>query len=149
MLSTDQKSFLLKAYQAAIVSGHIFPGVAAAEAALESAWGTSKLARMANNLFGLKKPQNWTGPVIDIPTREYLNEKWVTVPATWPVFPTWVESFTSRMETLRRVPRYAVSLAATTPEDFAIEVSSKWATDPDRAANVLSIYRNHRDILKS
>lgn len=148
MLNQVQITFLTKAYESAKTSGHIFPGAAAAEAALESAWGTSKLCRLANNLFGLKKPEVWTGPTINIATQEFLDGIWKTIPATWPVFPDWTASMVERMNTLHRVSRYASVLGCTTPEDYIIEVSSKWATDPERAANVLSIYSHHRDILK-
>jgi flagellum-specific peptidoglycan hydrolase FlgJ len=53
-----------------------------------------------------------------------------------------------RMRVLRTVPRYAGALEAKTPEDFIIDVSTEWATDPERAANVLSIYHHHLNILK-
>jgi flagellum-specific peptidoglycan hydrolase FlgJ len=52
------------------------------------------------------------------------------------------------MRVLQTVSRYAKALAAPTPEDYIIDVSSEWATDPERAANVLSIYRHHLNILK-
>lgn len=148
MLNQAQIQFLTKSYAAAKSSGHIFPEAAAAETALESSWGTSKLCLQANNLFGLKKPESWTGPTISIPTREYLNEQWVTVPAVWPVFPDWQTSYTERMHVLLVVPRYASVLGATTIEDYIFKVSHTWATDPERAANVLSIYNHHKDLLQ-
>lgn len=149
MLASQQTEFLQKAYGSAKLSNHIFPGAAAAEAALESGWGTSSLCLKANNLFGLKKPQHWIGPTINLPTREFIDQQWITVMATWPAFKSWIECMEERMNTLKRVPRYAPALSATTPEDFIIEVSSAWATDPDRAKNVLSIYRKHINLLKS
>lgn len=147
MTTDTQTAFLKKAYSAALSAGHIFPGAAAAEAALESAWGTSGLATRANNLFGLKKSIGWTGKTVSIPTREFINGAWTTQPATWPVFSTWTECMTARMNTLHRVSRYASSLSATSPEQFITLVSSQWATDPNRGTQVLAIYRAHRDIL--
>lgn len=35
-----------------------------AQAALESAWGESGLAKRANNLFGVKADRSWTGDVL-------------------------------------------------------------------------------------
>lgn len=148
MLTSSQTAFLTKSYLSAKESGHIFPGAAAAETALESAWGTSKLAVQANNLFGLKKPEAWTGKTVNIPTREYLDGNWTTVLATWPVFGDWAECFRERMVTLHRVGVYAEALHARTPEDFIIEVSQHWATDPERAESVLSIYNHHKNILR-
>lgn len=147
MLTTAQKDFLTKAYESA-KGVHIFPGAAAAEAALESAWGTSKLCVQANNLFGLKQPSDWTGPTVTIPTQEYLNEKWVMVSAVWPVFPDWKSSMIERMRILHTRPAYALVFQAKTPEEYIMDVSPIWSTGPERAAEVLSIYTHHLDILK-
>jgi flagellum-specific peptidoglycan hydrolase FlgJ len=148
LLTVLQIEFITRVYEAAKISGHVYPGAAAAEAALESAWGTSKLCRLANNLFGLKKPTTWTGKTVNIATQEFVNNTWKTVPATWPIFDTWSDCLGERMRVLQTVSRYAKALAAPTPEDYIIDVSSEWATDPERAANVLSIYRHHLNILK-
>lgn len=139
--------FLPKAIQAAQESGHVWPEYAACEAALESAWGESKLARLANNLFGEKQPKESTYPTIEIPTREYIKGNWIIVGAVWPKFPDWRTSFVERMNVLRRLeeffPHYAAALAAADGETFVIEVSKSWATDPDRADKVLAIHRAH------
>ncbi len=147
MTNQERTTFLEKAYSAALRSGHIFPGAAAAETAVESAWGTSQLAIKANNLFGLKKPAAWTGPVLSLQTREYLKGEWVTVPAEWPIFADWSECFTERMNTLHRVARYAPALAAKTPEEFIALVSAEWATNPHRGRAVLQTYRAHSNLL--
>jgi flagellum-specific peptidoglycan hydrolase FlgJ len=148
MATPVQLDFLSRASLGAKASGHIFPGAAAAEAALESAWGTSKLCQIANNLFGLKKPSGWTGRTVEIDTREFLKGKWVVVPAVWPVYDSWAECFTERMKVLQRNPSiYGTALSAPSPEVFIREVSRRWATDLDRGNKVLSIYRSHLDIL--
>lgn len=147
MLNQEQINFLTKSYAAAKQSGHMFPGVAAAETALESSWGTSKLCIQANNLFGLKKPSDWTGPTISIPTREFLNQKWVTIPAVWPVFPDWAASFTERMRILTTRPAYSKALGQTDAVGFIYEVSRVWSTGPERGEEVLSIYNHHKDLL--
>jgi flagellum-specific peptidoglycan hydrolase FlgJ len=134
--------FLTKAVAAAKAANHIFPEYAACEAALESAWGESKLAKMANNLFGQKAgKENY--PNIQILTREYLNGQWVTVPANWPCFPDWITCFKERMALLQRKAAYAPALAAQTGEDFILTVSKVWATDPERGNKVLATYRSH------
>ena len=40
---------------------HLTPIILLAQAALESGWGTSRLAREANNHFGIKCHKDWTG----------------------------------------------------------------------------------------
>jgi flagellum-specific peptidoglycan hydrolase FlgJ len=145
-----QQEFLNKAFTAACLAGHIFPEIAACEAAVESAWGQSKLALEANNLFGQKQshpPIEGTG-TLALPTREYLGKQWVTVEANWAKFASWNESFRARMALLERLshayPHYAAALAARSGEDFAAEVSKTWSTDPARAAKVLAIHTEHR-----
>jgi flagellum-specific peptidoglycan hydrolase FlgJ len=136
--------FLKQAEAAAIAAGHVWPKFAACEAALESAWGESKLCRMANNLFGQKSGfTTKEAEIIEIPTREFLKGQWVVVPAKWPKFADWSSSFAARMELLRAKSVYAPALAAATGYDFVSEVSKIWATDPKRGDKVLSIYRKH------
>ena len=160
MTATPQDTFLRQASAAAHAAGHIFPDYAACEAALESTWGRSRLAREANNLFGQKQSQtqsvedvNGSGApgaivgVLAMPTQEFLNGRWVTVVARWARFADQAASFRARMALLHRLehsyPAYARALAATTGEAFIEEVSCAWSTDPRRAAKVLAIYRQH------
>src|SRR5215469_3769812 len=90
------KDFLDKAYRAAVDAGHVFPEFAACEAALESAWGNSKLCILGNNLFGQKSggtTREW--PTIPMPTKENVDlnhdgvispEEVVTVQSDWVKF---------------------------------------------------------------
>lgn len=64
---------------AAYGDSKILPSVTVAQAILESARGTSELARNANNLFGIKG--NYNGSSYSINTKEYLNGQWTTVKA--------------------------------------------------------------------
>jgi flagellum-specific peptidoglycan hydrolase FlgJ len=138
------RAFFAKALPAAYAAKHIWPEYAACEAALESGWGTSRLAREANNLFGQKRGFTTKNqPTISIPTREFLDGKWVIVPAEWACFATWEDSFAARRKLLRRKPAYASALAAKDGEAFVREVSKVWATDPGRAEKVLAIWRQH------
>jgi flagellum-specific peptidoglycan hydrolase FlgJ len=145
-----QEEFLTRAYAAARAAEHIFPEIAACEVAIESAWGQSRLAVEANNLFGQKQshpPLEGTG-TLALPTREYLRKQWVTVEANWVKFASWHDCFRARMALLERLreayPHYAAALAARTGEDFVAAVSKSWSTDPGRAAKVLAIRAAHR-----
>ncbi|HEX4022550.1 MAG TPA: glucosaminidase domain-containing protein [Acidobacteriaceae bacterium] len=150
-----QSEFLLRAYNAAVEARHIFPEFAACEAALESGWGHSALTLEANNLFGQKQshpPVAGTG-VLAMPTREYLHGSWVTVLANWAKFSNWSACFAARMQLLeelsRGFPHYAAALHAGSGEQFVVEVSKSWSTDPARAGKVLSIYDAHRETFAS
>ncbi len=143
-----QKEFLVRAAAEAAKANHPFPDMAAAEAALESSWGNSELARDGNNLFGMKKhahpnPQFGT---LTLPTREYLNSEWKTVSAEWVEYPDWAACFADRLATLQRLsnayPHYKAALDAKDPESYIREVSQTWSTDPRRADKVLSIYKD-------
>ncbi len=149
MTTTLQDSFLRQATAAASNAGHIYPGYAACEAALESSWGQSRLAREANNLFGQKQsatplPGTLT---VALPTQEFLRGAWVTVPSHWACFRTVEACFRARMALLERLrsgcSAYDRALRATTGEQFVEEVSRAWSTDPARAAKVLGIHRQH------
>jgi flagellum-specific peptidoglycan hydrolase FlgJ len=141
--------FLEKACAAARAAGHVWPEFAACEAALESAWGGSALAVQGNNLFGQKQahPPLAGTETMELPTREFIRDAWVTVPARWVKFTDWCGCFTERMRLLRGLsaayPHYAEALAATTGEAYVEAVSKSWSTDPQRAAKVLAVYRQH------
>src|ERR1700745_3128378 len=149
MPTTPQDSSLPQAGAAARAAGHIFPDYAACEAALESTWGQSRLAREANNLFGQKQSLDDAAGIgtLSMPTQEFLHGRWLTVTAHWARFADQAACFRARMAMLRRLehsyPAYARALAATTGEAFIEEVSRAWSTDPQRAAKVLAIHRQH------
>jgi flagellum-specific peptidoglycan hydrolase FlgJ len=150
MITTSQDNFLRQASAAARAAGHIFfPDYAACEAALESTWGRSRLAREANNLFGQKQSAEGIDGTasLALPTQESLHGQWVTITAYWARFSDHAACFRARMALLRRLepsyPAYARALAATTGEVFIEEVSRAWSTDPQRAAKVLAIHRQH------
>ena len=139
-----QKDFLDKASAEAVKANHPFPRMTACEAALESSWGNSVLAREDNNLFGMKQHAHPIFGTMTLPTREFLNGEWTTVGANWIEYPDWRSCFADRLATLERLsnvyPHYTAALAAKTPADYITEVSATWSTDPQRAAKVQSIY---------
>lgn len=148
MPTSLQDAFLRRAAAAARAAGHTFPDYAACEAALESNWGQSRLAREANNLFGQKASVQEQGlATLALPTQEFLHGRWVTVIAQWARFADQAACFRARMALLRRLqhsyPAYARALVASTGESFIEEVSRAWSTDPQRAAKVLAIHRQH------
>lgn len=61
-----------------------------AQGILESADGNSALAVQANNLFGIKG--TGTAGTISMPTKEFINNQWVTVNANFRKYNNWGES---------------------------------------------------------
>lgn len=160
------KEFLERAIQAAHAVEHPWPDYAACEAALESAWGESKLSVQANNLFGQKQGFTTMGvETISIPTHEVLSADKVktadpqsflkapelrsdgrydcVVAAIWPKFANWEGSFSARVHLLQALHSYSRAIAATSGTDFIRRVSQVWSTDPLRADKVLAIYDRH------
>ncbi len=133
-MTPANKDFLRRALEAAEAAGHIFPEMAACEAALESGYGTSGLAARYNNLFGCKQHQHPIYGTVALPTREFLDGKWLALNSSWIVYPDWPACFADRMATLKRLaphyPHYANALAAASATTYINEVSQGWSTDP-------------------
>ena len=146
-MNETNKAWIQDIATQAQAGGHIFPEYAAAEAALESNWGQSRLAREANNLFGQKARKNNPYGELSIDTREFLNGEWVTVPAHWIAYPDVATCFKDRMATLERLqhayPHYGLALNALNGTIYVTEVSQTWSTDPTRAEKVLSIHNQY------
>ncbi len=71
----------------------VLPSVVGAQAALESGWGTSKLAKPPyNNQFGIKASSDWLGRKINMPTREYMGGAWITVNADFRAYDSPADS---------------------------------------------------------
>ena len=146
-MNDPQRNFLDRATAEAEKARHPFPKMAAAEAALESNWGNSGLARDANNLFGMKQHAHFIYGTMNLPTREFLNGEWIQAVAHWVKYPDWATCFADRLATLERLsnalPHYKAALNAPDPETYVAEVSKTWSTDPDRGKKVLSIYEEY------
>src|ERR1039458_2657 len=143
-MTPANKDFLHRAMDAAQKAGHVFPEMAACEAALESGYGRSQLATQDRNLFGMKQHLHPIFGTVSLPTREFLSNEWVTINSNWIVYPDWPSCFGDRMATLNRLSsiyqHYKAALAATKKEDYVRQVSMTWSTDPQRADKVLAIY---------
>lgn len=146
----SQKQFIAGAAAEAAKANHPFPEMAAAEAALESNYGQSALARDAFNLFGMKLHKHPDHPEfgeLALPTREFEGGQWIATTAEWMKYQSCSECFEDRLATLQRLapklPHYAAALAASDPYDYVTQVSQTWSTDPHRAAKVIAIYQEY------
>lgn len=143
-LPASEIAFLCAATEAAAAGGCVWPDFMACEAALESGFGRSTLAREDNNLFGMKQHRHAIYGTVTIPTEEFLGGQMARISAEWVKYPTVKDCFADRMETLRRLApgyrHYAAALAAQDGPTFIREVSMTWSTDPNRAQKVLKIY---------
>ena len=151
-MTEAQKEFLDRATAAATQAAHPFPRMAAAEAALESGYGLSGLAREDNNLFGMKQHLHPLYGTQSLPTKEFEQGQWIPVTAEWVKYPDWATCFFDRVHTLVNLshgyPHYAAALQAPNAEIYIREVSQTWSTDPQRADKCLAIYKTYLNALQ-
>lgn len=142
------KAALAAATAARDVGAPVNPVIAAAQAALESNWGQSQLAREANNLKGVKAGSQWGGPVIELPTREWreADGTWYTTVAKWRKYADWTECFDDYGSLINRVYPHAAAVAHDARqflEQLTARDYPKWATDPRYTEKIWSIVEQH------
>ncbi|MEM4203920.1 MAG: glucosaminidase domain-containing protein [Candidatus Methanomethylicaceae archaeon] len=146
-----RKDFLLKiiryAKEARDAGYIVAPGAVAAQAALESAFGTSKLSTDGNNLFGIKATKSWDGPVVEYETKECINGEWITITARFRKYESWRECVFDYAKIINRLPWYRDAVDAARVGDdigfinglLASEKQPGWATDPKYAEKIKRI----------
>jgi flagellum-specific peptidoglycan hydrolase FlgJ len=116
--------------------------VTIAQAILESAWGTSELARAHRNYFGLKA-RGEPGPagVARFAVREVVDGQDVVVPEPFRAYRTAAESFADHGRFLLDNPRYAAALAVRRDaRRFAEAIAGAgYATDPGYAPKLIGL----------
>ncbi|MGM0601161.1 MAG: glucosaminidase domain-containing protein [Candidatus Rifleibacteriota bacterium] len=112
-----------------------------AQAALETGWGRATMGD-GKNLFGIKG----TGPAgsISVPTREYINGRYVNITDNFRKYNTWMESIEDHARLLQN-SRYAECMRnSDNPDQFARELQrAGYATDPQYASKLISIMRSN------
>ena len=94
-IDQNQSHFLSAIKQGAMDGAKegVLPSISAAQAILESGWGSSKLAKASNNnLFGIKDSEDWNGEIVTVPTQEYVNGEYITVNAAFRKYASWNDS---------------------------------------------------------
>lgn len=124
---------------ASAVSG-LPAGITVAQAALESAWGQSRLSREAFNFFGIKA--HGKHAIIEMQTTEVRNGIAEKTTAKFARYGSISECFADRDRLIGSSAAYcAAHASASDPERFVHEMGKHWATDPHYAEKVLAIYR--------
>jgi len=140
--------FIMRFTTAAVASAKttgVPASITIAQAALESAWGESGLAKTGNNLFGIKADSLWRGQTLTMNTKEFIKEQWVVVPALWRKYPSWQASIDDHAAFLKRNPRYKACFACTSAHAFARALAQAgYATDPEYANKLIAVMDKHR-----
>lgn len=149
MATQQQLDFLKQAYEAAKSANHRWPACAAAEACAETGWG-QHMPPNSNNVLGIKVYKGWKGPAVGANgTEQSTDGKWSGPQADmWCVFSTIADCFREQVKILQE-PRYALAMAATSPQSYIVAESHIWSTGLAKGQTVLSIYNAHKDILNA
>jgi len=130
----------------------IFPLLALAESAVESAWGESELTKEANNFLGIKSSLSWEeggGSYVVKKTREVIDGKPVMVNAKFRKYPTPADCYKNYVHFVTQ-PNYVSHgvLVAKTPEEQVTAIAAAgYATDPDYAHKIISVMNGLRPLL--
>jgi flagellum-specific peptidoglycan hydrolase FlgJ len=143
--NTPQERFIASIAEAAVAS-HDRTGVPAsvtiAQAILETYWGSSRLAREANNYFGIKA-QTKPGPagVVNFIVWEVIGGRNVMRSEPFRVYHSIAESFVDHGRFFIENGRYAGAMAARDDaRQFAREINrAGYATDPTYAGKLIGL----------
>jgi flagellum-specific peptidoglycan hydrolase FlgJ len=123
----------------------VLPSIVLAQAFLESAGGSSKLAKLANNYFGIKADSSWRGEKILMNTREVFYNADVFIDDYFRQYDSVYDSFRDHSQFLNQNPRYESVLKAETPEQQAIELQKAgYATAPNYAETLMQIINDNQ-----
>ena len=150
----DQKqSHFLSAIKQGAMDGAkegVLPSITAAQAILESGWGSSELAKAPNNnLFGIKDSEDWNGEIVTVPTQEYVNGGYITVNAAFRKYASWNDSVVDHAKfftsTEWRKNNYRKVVNETDYRIAAQELKNAgYATDPGYAGKLISLIEAYK-----
>jgi flagellum-specific peptidoglycan hydrolase FlgJ len=142
---TPQEQFIASIGEAAVESADntgVPASVTIAQAILESYWGSSRLAREANNYFGIKA-QTRVGSAGSIwfDVWEVIGGRNVMQSQAFRAYKSVAESFVDHGRFFVENGRYAAAMTARAdPRQFAREVNrAGYATDPSYAAKLIGL----------
>ncbi len=144
-LKEDQKKFIQRIYPTAKkVANELWIPVTVilAQAALESWWWKSGLAREANNLFGIKAGRSWKWEIYEKNTKEHINWKTITIKGKFRKYCCWEESIKDYWRLLQS-ERYQKKLNKVKNKNSRYVITAikdAWyATDPGYVTKVFNI----------
>lgn len=115
----------------------ILPSIVIAQAILESSWGSSQLTLDANNLFGVKG--EYQGEFVNVETKEYVNDTWITIYAHFKKYPSLHESLMDHTDLLSSKHYKDVKKARNYKQAAKALQKQNYATDPDYAKKLIEI----------
>ncbi|WP_143466398.1 glycoside hydrolase family 73 protein [Lactococcus garvieae] len=126
---------------------NVLSSLTLAQAALESNFGQSGLAAKYYNIFGIKAYGDV--PTVTLETKEFENNKWITIQAKFRVYDSWKESveghaYLFTKGTTWNPKQYASVLAAQNYKEAAQAVqTSGYATDPAYTEKLIQMIESY------
>ena len=151
-INQNQSHFLSAIKQGAMDGAKegVLPSITAAQAILESGWGSSELAKDPNNnLFGIKDSEDWNGEIVTLPTQEYVNGDYITVNAAFRKYASWNDSVVDHAKfftsTEWRKDNYRKVVNETDYRVAAQELKNAgYATDPSYPGKLISLIEAYK-----
>ena len=151
-IDQNQRHFLSAIKQGAMDGAKegVLPSITAAQAILESGWGSSELAKAPNNnLFGIKDSEDWNGESVTVLTQEYVNGGYITVNAAFRKYASWNDSVVDHAKfftsTEWRKNNYRKVVNETDYRIAAQELKNAgYATDPGYAGKLISLIEAYK-----
>jgi flagellum-specific peptidoglycan hydrolase FlgJ len=143
--NTPQERFISSIGEAAVKSADdtgVPASVTIAQAILESYWGSSRLAREANNYFGIKaQTRQGSAGAVRFDVWEVIGGRNVMQNQAFRAYTSVAESFVDHGTFLTENGRYARALAVRDdPKQFAREINrAGYATDPAYASKLIAL----------
>ncbi len=143
--NTPQERFIASIAEAAVVSQDrtgVPASVTIAQAILETYWGSSRLAREANNYFGIKaQTRLGSAGSVSFDVWEVIGGRNVVRSEPFRAYNTIAESFVDHGRFFVENGRYAAAMAARNdPQQFAREINrAGYATDPGYASKLIGL----------
>lgn len=123
----------------------ILPSVCIAQAALESAWGTSVMMTKANAYFGIKAGNNWKGKVYSSKTKEcYAGIRFTTITGVFRAYDSLADSISDYYNLICNNSKYASAVNNSNPRNTITAIKNAgYATDPNYISDVMAIINKY------
>jgi flagellum-specific peptidoglycan hydrolase FlgJ len=123
----------------------ILPETVLCQSAIESAYGQSLLASKYNNYFGIKAGNSWKGDYVLLPTKEFVNGKYITINDKFRRYPSFTASVSDYIAFLKGNARYKnVFAQKSVLGQLQALQNAGYATAPNYANVIYGIYLSNK-----
>ena len=149
-MNEGQKKFAQEIYKQAQEIAKAYPVnalVMTAQACLESAFGTSGLAKKGNNLFGIKAQRGYLGQRVCMKTTEYLSGKKIKVDAYFRAYSSQTDSLKDYAKLISTSRYYTEARKNCADVEGYIQGLKSYATDPKYLPKLRKLCGDLREVV--